>query len=346
MAQGRWIVLSDGARPTEDIYFLESVAPWLRARGVAVRRLDTRRWRSPQWCWPWLEYGLRGAHVLVCRSLALPWIAMLERQRPQLASLHYLIDDDIPAAAKDQQLPTAYRQRMGRIAVELQPRLLNLADEIVVCSHALAEQFTKRHRDVSVLPPPLIALLPQRHHFEEKGWRLGFHGTRAHLPDLEHIAPALVSMHDRNPDLSIEIMLGQHAPAALAALPRVTIPAPLDWHAFRRYQSRHRLHIGLAPLWPTAFNAGKSYIKFLDIAAMGGVGIYSRCSPYTDIVTDGEDGLLADDSPAAWRSCLQRLLDDPSGTRRMAACAANKASDIGDPARAQAFWWAQHLRYA
>nr|WP_298375154.1 glycosyltransferase [uncultured Halomonas sp.] len=341
MAQGHWMVLSDGARPTEDIYFLRSVAPWLRARGMTVRRLDTRRWRSPGWCWPWLERGLRGAHVLVCRSLGLPWIEMLERLQPELASLYYLIDDDIPAAAKDPRLPIAYRQRMGRISREQQPRLLDLADEVVACSHPLAERFVKRHRCVSVLTPPLIAALPPQSHFEEKGWRLGFHGTRAHLPDIEHIAPALVSIHDRNPDLSLEIMLGQHTPAALAALPRVTTPAPLSWHAFRRYQSRRRLHIGIAPLWPTPFNAGKSHIKFLDIAAMGGVGIYSRRPPYTDIVTDGKNGLLAEDSPASWRSCLQRLLDHPSESRRMAARAADKARDTCDPARAQAFWWAR-----
>ena len=48
MNSERWLVVSDGARPTEDIYFLESVAPRLRLEGAIVGRLDVRGWR---W-WP------------------------------------------------------------------------------------------------------------------------------------------------------------------------------------------------------------------------------------------------------------------------------------------------------
>ena len=40
-----WLLLSDGARPAEDFYFLESVAPLLRSEGHDVGRIDVRGWR-------------------------------------------------------------------------------------------------------------------------------------------------------------------------------------------------------------------------------------------------------------------------------------------------------------
>ncbi|MGQ7248630.1 glycosyltransferase [Halomonas sp. V046] len=335
----RWVLLSDGARPTEDIYFMSPAAPWLRCGGGSVVRLDTRRWRSPALCWPWLGRLLRGAQVLVCRSLSEPWLDALETRRVDVASVRYLIDDDIEAASLDDSLPEQYRKRMAWIARASQPRLLALADEVIVTSASLAVTMRACHRRVVELPPVLLAPLPSGEHFVAgTRWRLGYHGTRAHRSDLEHIAPALCSVHDAYPRLDLIVMLGQATPEALAERGRIQTPGPLSWDAYRQHLRRRRLHIGVAPLLPTPFNAGKSHLKFLDIAAMGGVGVYSRRSPYANIVSDGEDGLLADDDPDDWRRCLVRLLETPGETRRMAARAADKARDIGDPGRARRFW--------
>lgn len=342
----RWVVLSDGARPTEDIYFLESAASALRAEGIGVERLDTRRWRLPLGLSaPWALRRLRGARLILCRALAAPWLDLLERHRDHFAGIHYLIDDDIPAAAEDDTLPAAYQARMRRVA-ESQPRLLALADEVVASSEALAGRFAGRHSRVSVLTPPLLAPLPGLEHFArppaaQAPWWVGYHGTRAHLPDLRRIVPALVRLHETTPSVAFETMLGSHTPAELRALERSRTPAPLPWPRFRDYQRRQRLQIGLAPLMDTPFNRGKSFIKFLDIAAMGGVGVYSRRYPYTEIVEEGVNGLFAEDTSEAWYRCLAWLVEHPLEARRMAERAADTAREIGAVERAAAFWRAR-----
>jgi len=333
----RWVVLSDGARPTEDIYFLRSAGQWLGEQGAEVRRLDTRRWKHPRWCWPWLERYLAGANVIVCRTLAPAWLDALEQQRSRLAGCYYLIDDDLAAAAADVRLPAGYRQRMALHAAR-QPRLLALVDEVVACCVPLVEGMRTRHPRVSLLEPPLLAPLPSLEHFASSAWRQGFHGTRAHLHDLEQIGPALASAHDQYGALSFEIMLGRFTPDSLRGLERVTSPSPLAWKHFLAYQRRTRFHIGVAPLWPTAFNRGKSHIKFLDIAAMGGVGIFSHRSPYADIVSHGEDGLLVEDDPQAWLAAIDELMASPERTREMAHRAGQKASARGDITKTRSFW--------
>ncbi|MGP9765424.1 glycosyltransferase family 1 protein [Halomonas sp. AOP13-D3-9] len=339
----QWLVVSDGARPTEDIYFLESAAPELHQKGVLTERYPISRSFGSAWL-----HGrsfisrFAGVNLLVCRSLPLSWLRWLERHRHIFGYIVYLIDDDIPAAANDFSLPRAYRKRMGRIA-SLQPRLLALADEVVACSDELAKYFTLRHSLVSVLTPPLLAPLPSHDHLAippstQAPWQIGFHGTRAHLNDLLHIAPALEALQKLRDDTQLELMLGKHAPSQLVALPRVNVPAPLPWQAFQRYQRQCRMHIGLAPLLPTPFNQGKSFIKFLDITAMGGVGIYSNRYPYTEVVRHAENGLLVEDYPNAWQDGIVQLLEDPAATMRMAQQAALDARRVGDPHRSAAFW--------
>ncbi|AXY41431.1 glycosyltransferase [Halomonas sp. JS92-SW72] len=338
-----WRVLSDGALPTEEIYFLASAAPTLRAEGAVIERQLARRRRLALWrVGPRARRHLAGARVVLCRGLAPDWLRWLERHRGALASVHYLIDDDLSAAAADRSLPAAYRARMARLARQ-QPRLLALADEVVAASRGLANQLADRHPRVALLTPPLLAPLPLLAHFDipptiESPWWVGFHGTRAHLADLRHIAPALVRLHEARTDVAFEVMLGAHVPDELSRLWRCDTPSPLPWPRFRDYQRQRRMHIGLAPLLDTPFNRGKSFIKFLDIAAMGGVGIYSRRPPYTEIVEDGVNGLLADDTPEAWCRCLTWLLDHPVQAARMARAAADTARRVGDIRHVVAFW--------
>ncbi|XKF16245.1 glycosyltransferase [Halomonas sp. BLK-85] len=340
MRSERWLVLSDGARPTEDIYFLESAAPLLRAREIDAGRLDMRGWRG--WLAKKLMRRMLGVNLIICRSLPMRWITWLQAHREQFGRMVYLVDDDIEAAANDIQLPEHYCQRMAGIA-RRQSDLLTLCDEVVVSSEQLAKRFHGRHGSVSVLTPPLIASLPTRVHLEHppsqrSPWRIGFYGTRAHLNDLEHIAPGLENIQRQREDTALEIMLGQYTPEALCDLPRVTTPEPLAWPAFRRYQANHQVHIGLAPLMDSPFNQGKSFIKFLDIAAMGGVGVYSNRYPYSEVVCHGENGLLVDDDPYAWQAAIEELLDNPVAAAEMARAAAADAKRMGSPHHAADFW--------
>ncbi|MED5294205.1 MAG: glycosyltransferase [Pseudomonadota bacterium] len=338
-ARARWLLLSDGALPTEDIYFMATAAPGLRKAGANVTRLNTRRWVTPRLCWPWLGRLLSGAQVIVCRSLPRPWLELLESQRGLLASLHYLLDDDIGAAAEDASLPPPYRERMALLSRYCVPRLLALADEVVVASERLARRLSSHHGTVTVLTPALGSLPGAATPLPGDGqWRLGYHGTRAHREDLAKISPALVNVLSSFDSASLEVAMGAFTPEPLRDHKQVMILAPMGWHAYRRRLGQTRLHVGLAPLWPSAFNSAKSHLKFLEIARMGGVGVYSRRSPYQEIVDDGVDGVLVDDDGLAWQEALERLLSSPEHIQIMARRAVEKAADIGNPARHEAFW--------
>nr|WP_251048194.1 glycosyltransferase [Halomonas sp. ISL-56] len=322
---------------------MASAAPGLRRHGVAVERFTASRSFGASWVHGRsLLRRYTGANLLLCRSLPLGWLRWLKRHRNAFGYITYLIDDDIFAASNDQTLPTAYRKRMGGIARH-QSRLVSLVDEVVTASEQLARCFFSEHTNVQVLTPPLIAPLPSLQHFSlppssSTNWKIGFYGTRAHLADLVHISPAIQSLQTQRVDTQVEIMLGSYAPESLVVLPRVNAPCPLPWEAFKVYQREHHCHIGLAPLLDTPFNHGKSFIKFFDITAMGGVGIYSNRYPYTEIVRHGKNGLLVNDAPSEWRSALEHLLENPRAAAKMAQQAAVDAKNIGNVETAVQFW--------
>jgi len=330
----RWIVLSDGARPTEDIYFLESAAPVLRRQGAFVERFDTRRYHLPT---RWALCRLSGANLLIVRSLGERWVRLLERHRKRFGRIVYLIDDDLGAVTRTDGLPAAYVARLSGLAMR-QPALLALADEVVACCDSLVSQLGREHANVSLLTPPLLAPPIELANFTRPDWTIGYHGTRAHRDDIAHLAPALTSVMAAHPQVRLEVMMGRHVPDSLAGIARLEAPEALPWKAFQHYQATRRIQIGLAPLLETPFNGGKSWIKFLDIAAMGGVGIYSRRAPYTEIVEHGVDGLLVGDDPEEWQSALEQLLAAPAVTRAMAERALQKARDIGAVEACTNFW--------
>lgn len=334
LAVVRWVVLSDGARPTEDIYFLESAAPALRKQGAVIERFETRRYRLPAWL---ALRRLAGANLLIVRSLGERWVQLIERHRARFGRIVYLIDDDLGAVKHTPGLPEAYVKRLSGLA-ERQPTLLALADEVVVCCDSLVAQLKRQHCNVTLLTPPLLASSIELADFTQPDWTIGYHGTRAHREDIAHLAPALTSVMETYSRARLEIMLGRHVPSALAGIARLETPEALPWKAFQQYQATRRIQIGLAPLLETPFNQGKSWIKFLDIAAMGGVGIYSRRAPYDGIVEHGVDGLLVGDDPSEWRAALEQLLADPTATQAMAERALQKARDIGAVEACTNFW--------
>jgi len=97
----------------------------------------------------------------------------------------------------------------------------------------------------------------------------------------------------------------------------------------------------LAPLFDTPYNNGKSWIKFLDAAAVGAVGIYSNRAPYTEIVDHGVNGLLANDNPEDWQYCLSYLLENPDKARTMAKNALQTAQAKGNYKWSYRFWCQQ-----
>lgn len=98
------------------------------------------------------------------------------------------------------------------------------------------------------------------------------------------------------------------------------IPYIRPYEAYCDFVESGNFRIGLAPGRTNDFFACKYYNKYLEYSAIGAVGVYTNAEPYTQIVTDGVNGVLCDNTAEAWCKAVERLINDPELLR---SCAEN-----------------------
>ena len=336
------ILLSDGARPTEDIYFLKSAVPFLKKHhDFQILRFNCNSAVMSSWMLRLPQF--KNAHLIIVRSIPSKSLSFLEQNRYGFSSITYIIDDDFSAALADDvqsTLPDVYIQKISRL-YQIQRRILALANTVVASCEFLRLKLSFAHDNVQLLPPSFLHNLPKLQHFHGDASQIVYPGTRAHSFDLAMIIPALKQINaepKNHRDISVSCMLGRHLPESLKGQPFIQNQPAMTWHQFFSLQKSRRFHIGLAPLMETSFNRGKSWNKLLDITAFGAVGVFSDRAPYKDIVRDGLNGLLVDDDSQSWEESLRRLLAYPADTLQMARAAQQTVKSLADPLKCYEFW--------
>lgn len=92
---------------------------------------------------------------------------------------------------------------------------------------------------------------------------------------------------------------------------------------YRNYMKAHNFDIGVAPLLDDEFSKCKYFNKFLEYTTQGIVGIYSNTEPYTYVIENKKNGLLADNTLESWYTTLCTAIDDEALRRECLKNAVN-----------------------
>ncbi|MCU0485450.1 MAG: glycosyltransferase [Anaerolineales bacterium] len=253
---------------------------------------------------------------------------LFQREFPQFTDILYRILDLARGANKPVifdlddmlfNLPDGHPEKaLGAYTSSLLPMLSAVveADLVTVSTPQLQKHLLSFNPNVVVLPnyldDNLWAFKPPRScHAMGNPIRIGYMGSSSHIPDLEFIMPVLIELLNRYPGkLQIHIW-GTEPPHALMMRPEVRwIPSPSNKYVdFARYFQTQCADIFVAPLLDNVFNHCKSPIKFLEYSALGVAGVYSRITPYEQIIQHGENGFLAS-TQNEWLEYLIRLVED------------------------------------
>jgi len=199
---------------------------------------------------------------------------------------------------------------------------LRQAHAVIVTTPVLKARLDSYNPNILILPHALDERLLVRR-FASPGEHLltiGYMGTPTHDNDLQLVLPAIrnVCRHHtgRVQFQIIGAVRNEGTKKLLADLPIHYIPLDpreTEYPLFMLWFSANtRWDIAIAPLRDTPFNQCKSDIKFLDYAAIGAAGIFSRCPAYSTSVQHQENGWLAANSPEAWEEALETLIVDPN----------------------------------
>jgi hypothetical protein len=331
----RVVVFRQEASPTDELYILNPLKRWVDAREldleiVTFKNEGFSETRAKMMLTP-------GTVVIVCRYISSKWLDVLANYKNHLGRVIYLMDDDLLAAQDTCSLPLAYRDRMRRIAYGQFQNLLNLCHTFVVTSEHLRKRYDSPK--TRLLRPSFVpdSLSDRSAEDADETIRIAYHGTGGHRHDIAMLAPMLTEFLETHKNIRMDFTTAE-VPSLLRQHKRVSLTKPMVWEEYKVHRTQRRAHIALAPMLRSAYNQGKSFIKLLDVAQIGAVGVYSIHPEFTEYVRHEHDGLLLENDPKLWRKGLEWLVQDPERLATLRENALQLANRVGHMGRLEEFW--------
>ncbi len=281
--------------------------------------------------------SIREADIVLVQRMMPHWYEVyrqiVEAARFYQKPLIYEIDDLLIAIPPSHPYVEWYRPGLEYILLAIIE-----ADRVVVSSNLLADIFCEFNPDIKVWPaylPDLMWRPKEQLYSPANVVRIGYMGGSTHTPDLDIIAPVLQKILNEWGD-QVELNLWGCKPSEVLNGNVVIhyLEEKINYGDFADYFSQVQADIWLAPLQDSIFNRCKSSIKYWEYAAVGGVGVFSDLEPYQRVVSDQEDGFLANNNED-WYNILANLIRNPSLRQSVTLKARNKLEEYG--------WMSFHL---
>ncbi len=210
--------------------------------------------------------------------------------------------------------------------------IIQAADHVITSSPVLRDSFKQWNANITCVPNAhdenlwlnqkgdryIQPKAPE----ENNPLRILYMGTRTHENDLHVIKEAWGKIEEEYGDEVIFEVVGGASDGSLEFgqhyndFKSGNYPEFVSW-----FRKQKRWHIGVIPLANTDFNRKKSYIKFLDYAALGLPIICSNIEPYRVVAKNGNNSLIVDNSIEAWHHALKLMIDNKDLRSRLSKAA-------------------------
>jgi glycosyltransferase involved in cell wall biosynthesis len=255
--------------------------------------------------------------IVFQRPLDNSMTAVLKQAQRQGIATIVELDDDFSSVHKDNVAHDAINGRKA-LGNHWLTEAASLADHVTVSTPQLTKY--ARHGRFSILRncvPQSIFETPIDK--SEQQWpRIGWTGTvQTHPNDLQETKKAVGTVL-RDNGLPFNVVGDGKSVATLLSLDKGTDVFATGWvdlGLYYQYIARY-LDIGIVPLELSPFNQAKSTLKGLEYAALGIPFVASPTREYERLEAYGI-GKTAK-TPGEWRKHLQRMIDRPAETERIA----------------------------
>lgn len=215
-----------------------------------------------------------------------------------------IIDDDL-----FELFPSTYDGNEFRKSLE---NVLENVDAVITPSKYLADKLSDKFGVKSILINTIVekAEFKGETSSDSVCVKLLYAAGAQHAPFFNQmITPILSRLYERYGDRISLTVIGPNVDLTDTGLKIERINS-MPYNQYRAYMNDHRFDIGLSPLFDSEFCRSKYFNKYLEYSKNNICGIYSDVIPYTLVVKNGVNGLLAPNDPSAWYEAICKLVDD------------------------------------
>lgn len=198
-------------------------------------------------------------------------------------------------------------------------RCMKACDAVIVSTNQLKKVVKERVSSVHVVPN-FVEYQPfsDRNNYQIK---IGFCGSSSHYLHMRHLAPALTRINSEFPKVDLWTMGVTCRELQMMA----TKVDKVDSDKYLSSLANLELDIGIAFVFDDPFNRCRSPLKFFEYSMAGTMTMAQNRLPYSDVITDGETGVLVDDDNN-WYECIKAAIRR-TDRRRIAKNAHQYVSD-------------------
>jgi len=241
---------------------------------------------------------------------------MLERLVGR-TKLVYECDDDM-LNASPWGLPHLQTDR----AKESIKRCIRLCDAVTTTNEHLADILRPYNENIYILPNHVKADLLDLQRPRRDRLTIGWAGGTSHLGDFYSIAGPITDVLDANLDVDMHFVGQDFTPLVGYRNSRWTAWSQDVGHYYKNID----FDIAVAPSEDQLFNRSKTWLRALEMGALGIPIVAQNRLPYSDYVIDGKTGFLVDTADE-WRTALQALINDADMRAEMGAAAREQAAE-------------------
>lgn len=185
------------------------------------------------------------------------------------------------------------------------------SDMVTCTTEILRQSFLSINPNVTVLPNLIdFSFFPEVPKFNKEEVRIGWQGGASHYEDLYLIKDVMADVLSKNPNVKF-IYFGD---IRFKGLFSNCNQNQIEWHPWVSHNAYPyklallNLDIALCPLVDNVFNRNKSAIKWMEYSAMKFMTIASAIPPYSEVISQGNTGLLVDEQKSSWVEAIEHMI--------------------------------------
>jgi glycosyltransferase involved in cell wall biosynthesis len=330
----RLLIIANAHLPTVQVCLERPLSLLVRSGELVTELLTETRLRereaalgSPAAVIDWIERTLDrfAPDALIFSRYSGPYgPEMVAWARAKRIPVVYHLDDDLLSVPKSLgERKHAYHNAPARL--EAVRALLSDSDLVYASTERLKERLLGHYPDRLIVTGPIncsgrVIRTPAN----GPARILGYMASADHLPNLQQILPAIVTLLDRHPQLTFELFGSIPIPAELERFGErvLKVPPIPNYETFLQRFGERGWDIGICPLVPTDFNLTKSNNKWIEYTSLGIAVVASDKMIYDECCADGCGALAS--GPDEWLAALERLVTDDGARLAMVERAQHK----------------------